>query len=191
MTEPLTAAPARRRGNPALLQRQVRDIHTYLGMLFAPSLLFFAVTGSLQLFGLHEVRPGRDFQPPALFQRLGMAHKDQTFALPRRRAPRKAGPPGGADAAAAAEHDDHDAQDTHEAQDTAAASHAHNAPAEAKQAAPWNVTALKWVFLAAALGLIVSTCLGLWVGLTFGRNRRLAWGLLIAGVAVPVLLLAV
>ena len=35
-----------------------REWHLYLRTLFAPSILFFALTGALQLFGLHEGHPG-------------------------------------------------------------------------------------------------------------------------------------
>ena len=33
--------------------KQARQWHLYLGTFFAPSILFFALTGALQLFGLH------------------------------------------------------------------------------------------------------------------------------------------
>ena len=82
---PLAAKGASRahKASPALLQRRMRQIHLYVSMLFAPSLLFFAVTGALQLFDLHETKPGRSFEPPEVLQELGMVHKKQVFALPR------------------------------------------------------------------------------------------------------------
>lgn len=162
MSDPSPSSPARR-SNPALLQRRVRDVHLYLGLLIAPSVLFFAATGAVQLFGWHEREAGRDYTPPPIVERLAMAHKKQAFTLPRRRPPPKPEAGGGAGA---------------------------RAPSPA-QPTPLNVELLKWFFLVVSLGLIVSTCLGLWLGLRFARNRRLAWGLLIAGVVIPILLLAI
>jgi lipoprotein signal peptidase len=52
-----------------------------------------------------------------------------------------------------------------------------------------STLALKWFFLATALGLIVSTCLGLWMGLKYSRNKVLALVLLCAGAVAPVLIL--
>ncbi len=45
--------------------KQIRQLHLYLGTFFAPSIIFFALTGAIQLFGLHEGHPGEAYQPPA------------------------------------------------------------------------------------------------------------------------------
>ena len=42
-----------------------------------------------------------------------------------------------------------------------------------------------------AVGLLTSTGLGIWMGLSFGRNKRLLWGLLAAGVVLPLLLVVI
>ena len=68
--------------------KQARQLHLCLGVLFAPSIIFFALTGALQLFGLHEGHPGEAYQPPALIQKLGSIHKNQSVS--ERRGP----PPG-------------------------------------------------------------------------------------------------
>ena len=141
-------------------------------MMFAPSLLFFAVTGALQLFNLHETRPGRSFEPPAIFQELGMVHKDQVFVMPRRKAPRPPSSEVGGPANAVA------------TQGPPAT------PPEAERPSSWKPLALKVFFLFAAIGLFFSTCLGIWIGLRPGRNRGLALGLLASGAVIPVLLLA-
>lgn len=160
--------------SPALMQRRIRDFHLYLSMLFAPSLLFFAATGALQLFNLHEVRSDRAFQPPALLQELGMVHKDQVFALPRRR---ESAPPG------------RQVTSTETPQTSPATIGA--APLQSGgRRGGWIVLALKGFFLLASLGLFTSTCLGIWIGTRPGRNRRLGIGLLIAGVIILSLLLA-
>ena len=134
----------------------VRQVHTYIGAFIAPSVLFFAFTGSLQLFSLHEAHGA--YTPPAIIQALGRVHKDQVL----KESPEPASE--GAD-----EHDDHD----------------HHAAA----APTWPVVALKWVFLAVAIGLITSTLLGLWLAFTFGRRKAVVLALFVAGAALPVLLL--
>jgi hypothetical protein len=134
----------------------VRQVHTYIGAFIAPSVLFFAFTGSLQLFSLHEAHGA--YTPPAIIQALGRVHKDQVL----KESPEPASE--GADA-----HDDHD----------------HHAAA----APTWPVVALKWVFLAVAIGLITSTLLGLWLAFTFGRRKAVVLALFVAGAALPVLLL--
>ncbi len=88
-----TSAISERTKSSALSSRanwlkQVRQLHLYLGTFFAPSILFFALTGALQLFGLHEGHPGEKYQPPAWVAKLGSIHKDQTIAERR-------GPPRG------------------------------------------------------------------------------------------------
>lgn len=81
------------RANPALRLALIRRIHGWLGLFIAPSVLFFALTGSYQLYGLHESHPG--YQPAPLFEKLGRVHMKQTFDLKPKRAPApaKAGAP--------------------------------------------------------------------------------------------------
>ena len=173
----------RRGGNPALRLAAIRQWHTMIGVFIAPSIMFFALTGIVQLFSLHEARAG--YQPPALIEGLGSVHKDQIFRVkPVRPAP-------AAGAAAADHHDDADADHDH---DHADADHDHAAAAPADHGAakpkgqPIKVYALKWLFTFVALGLLTSTGLGLWMALSYGRNKRVLWVLLAAGVVLPVLL---
>jgi hypothetical protein len=134
----------------------IRQWHSYLGFLIAPSILFFALTGALQLFGLHEAHGA--YRPFATVERLGRLHKDQVFELDR---------------------------PAHEAASPVAASAA-PADADADDAPDWRAPVLKWFFAVVALGLVVSTILGLWMGLTHMRRRRLAACLLALGAAFPV-----
>jgi hypothetical protein len=150
--------PARGRSNPALRLAGIRQVHTYLGVFIAPSVIFFAFSGSLQLFSLHEAH-GR-YKPPALIAALGDVHTDQALKL-------KSGP---------ADDDDDKAM---AAKDAAA----HEVPPKTK------TVLLKWFFLAVAIGLIVSTGLGLWMAMLHGRRRVLIWLLLIAGIIAPLAIL--
>ena len=57
----------------------IRRWHSYIGLLIAPSVLFFALTGAVQLFNLHEAHGS--YHPPVLLEKLSSVHKDQIFAL--------------------------------------------------------------------------------------------------------------
>jgi len=63
----------------------LRTWHSYLSVFVAPSIIFFALTGALQVFRLHEAHKG--YQPPALIEKLGRLHKDQVFAREERHEP--------------------------------------------------------------------------------------------------------
>lgn len=52
-------------------------IHYYLGVFFAPLLLFFTVSGAWQLFNLHKARKDGSYTPPELIVKLSRIHQDQ------------------------------------------------------------------------------------------------------------------
>jgi hypothetical protein len=56
--------------------RFLRTLHLYLGCLFAPILIFFAVTGSWQLFNWHESKKDKTYTAPAVLAALSFVHKD-------------------------------------------------------------------------------------------------------------------
>jgi len=67
-----------------------RRLHRLSGLFFAPTLLFFALTGVLQVFDLHKIRPGN--APSALVLKAASLHKNQTTHIRSRTAtPAKAG----------------------------------------------------------------------------------------------------
>ena len=61
------------------MMRRLRLYHHYLGVLFAPAILFFAFSGALQTFDFHETRGGAT--PPGWIKVIASLHKKQ--ALPR------------------------------------------------------------------------------------------------------------
>jgi hypothetical protein len=138
--------------------QSIRTWHTYIGILIAPSVLFFALTGTLQLFSLHEAHDG--YTPPALIEKLGSLHKDQVFALK-----------------------EHDHEPAHAA-DAPPPDH-HGEAKDEDEGAPIAVYALKWYFALVAVGLATSTLLGLWMGLTHLRHQRVGWWLLLVGIVLP------
>ncbi len=180
----------------------LRQWHSYIGVLIAPSVLFFALTGALQLFSLHEAHD--DYQPAPLIEALGKVHKDQVFEMPEAKKPapeaQKAAPAKadadddhGHDADHDGDHDaDHDA-DHHETAAPAPAAHGPDAaqPRKVKHKKPVELQTeiLKWTFLFVSIGLVLSTSIGLWMALAHGKRKGVLWTLLVLGAAAPVALL--
>lgn len=146
--------------------KSIRRLHAWLGVLFAPSIIFFALSGAFQLFGLHESERG---ETPGLIAKMGMVHTHQTTQVPQR----KPQPQAKLEAPQA----NLMADIAHEGQ--------HAAPPERPTTMP-----IKIFFLLMAVSLIASSVLGLWIAFTSKRDRTLHSVLLAAGVVLPVLLLA-
>jgi hypothetical protein len=157
-------AKAAARNRTAGWLKQVRQMHLYLGVFFAPSILFFAFSGSLQLFNLHEGHPGEQYQPPAWIEKLASIHKDQRLA-------ERHGPP-----PPAVQGQQRRAPEFHP-----------NPEAHQESKA---TLALKCFFLAMATGLFFTTLLGLYMAFKYQRSRTLTWITLLAGVAIPATLIA-
>jgi hypothetical protein len=169
-TETKTQGPSR----SAARLKMAREWHLYLGTLFAPSILFFAFTGSLQLFGLHEGHPGDAYQPPAWVQRLASIHKDQTAA--ERHGP----PPGSASQQKKQPESDEARRPPQPPQG--------GGKTQERKSNPFTLV-LKCFFLAMAVGLTCSTLLGIYMAFKFNRNRTLVWGMLIMGTVIPMVLI--
>jgi hypothetical protein len=141
----------------------LRRWHSYIGLFMAPSLIFFAVTGALQIFNLHEAHG--HYKPAVLVEKLSAVHKDQVFEQPREH---DEPPPAAPDAA-------HGLSATPDSDEDE-----HTGPA---------TLALKVFFLIIAVGVIVSSSIGVWMGFTQLRQTSVAWSLLGAGTLIPVGLL--
>jgi hypothetical protein len=152
----------------AVILAQVRTLHMFIGMLTAPTVLFFSLTGILQIYNLHEARPG--YTPPAILEKMSRVHKVQVFALRRRRGQQL---------------------NVEQAKSNAAGSPASSAagPQEHHNSAA-AILLLKLYFTIAAVGLVFSTLLGAWMGLRPGVRRRANLLLLGAGILIPVVLAA-
>ena len=220
MSEIQRDKPVRRGGSPALRMALIRNIHSYVGLFIAPSVLFFAITGGLQLFKFHEAHG--DYTPAPLVEKLGMLHKDQKFEMRRKRpAPTPAAAAAPSIAAASAtgpvrvEEDDDDHDHDKAGKDAAKTPVKADADARAPEAAkaveggapkadapkaggeekeaaePFKLVAIRWLFLAVSVGLTLSTALGVWMALQPHRRNRLTWAMLIAGTVLPVLLVVI
>ncbi len=117
--------------------KKLREIHLYLGCIFAPVLIFFAVSGAWQLFGLHRGRKDNSYTPAKAIVVLSDVHRFQ-----------------------------------------------HLLPANPEAATP-----LRYFMLAAAVGLVFTTILGIVMAFRFGRSRSTVSTCLVAGVAIPVIIL--
>lgn len=159
--------PTARRSRP--LAAQIWTLHAYVGMLIAPSVIFFATTGVLQIYRLHEAHPG--YAPPPLIEMLGSVHKDQRFALAHRapagdQPPRAGKPAPGAPSPAGG-------PDAGEARHSKA-----------------FTTLLKAFFTFVATGLIFSAVTGVWMALQQPSRRRAFLTLLLIGLLMPLTLAA-
>jgi hypothetical protein len=144
----------------------IRRWHSYVGLFIAPSVLFFALTGGVQLFSLHEAHG--HYEPPAIIEKLSSVHKDQVFAL--------------------GDHHDQPAPDNETGNTDASAAPRAGAEEDGDKRGLSTIL-LKSFFLVVALGLTLSAALGLWMGLTQTRNKQTAWILVAAGTFIPVVLL--
>jgi len=157
--------------------KYLRLIHLYTGVFIAPALLFFAFTGALQTFSLHETTRGSSYKPPAWAVMLGQIHKKQTPIVPVR----KASPPDKQADKAAAERQ----QSSSPSQPPPAETPKLTGEVSTKS---HNPLPLKCFFLLVSVGLFVSTLSGLYMSYKYIRNRRLITLILLGGIVVPVLL---
>ncbi len=153
--------------------KALRLTHSYIGVFFAPTILFFAITGGLQMFGLHETSRGSSYVPPAILVHLSQLHKKGTLYLP----PRRTAPP----ASAKADGPKLDAPKP----DTP------KAPLPAPSSPAPNPLPMKVFFSATALALVISTCTGLFMSWKYARRKAVVGGVFLAGVVCPLLLLLV
>jgi hypothetical protein len=136
-------------------------------MFLAPTVIFFSFSGALQIFRLQESHPGSTYQPPAWIEKLAGVHKDQKLPGPPK--PRPAAPP---------------------AESPAPTPGPEAAPAGVKPPAPKRSAILMWFFTLAAIGIIVTTVLGIMMAFKLSNyNRRVIWGLLVAGTLLPIALI--
>lgn len=145
----------------------LRKLHLYIGVFITPALLFFAFTGALQTFSLHETTQGSTYKPPSWAVKLGQLHKKQTLEVPVRK-PRPVA-------------------DTPKGDKPTDAAPAKNPDVPAVKPKPH--LPMKIFFLLVAVGLLTSALTGLYMTYRYSRNWIVITGLLLAGIVVPLLLL--
>ena len=147
--------------------KRIRQLHLYLGMFLAPTVILFATSGALQIFRLQEGHPGSSYQPPSWIVFLAGVHKDQRAESATPAKPATPAPPAGEAAPA-----------------PKPAAQPEGQPTRNKRS-----TVLMWFFALAAVGIITSTVLGIVMAFKYNRDRRVIWGLLAAGTLLPIVLL--
>jgi hypothetical protein len=151
---PRTIKSVKRNAN---LLKWVRQVHLWLGVFFAPAIIFFAFSGALQTFSFHEAEPGSTYHPPVWIQKLAQIHKKQTIQI-RQKPP---APP----------------QGRRNERETP----------RPKIQQPLSTTLLKWFVFLMALGLITTSTLGVYMAFQYTRDRRMIWALLVLGTIIPAL----
>ncbi|OOG44871.1 hypothetical protein B0E52_06910 [Rhodanobacter sp. C06] len=146
-----------------------RLVHLYLGVFTAPALLFFAITGGLQTFGLHETSRGSSYVPPKWLAVAGQLHKKQDMAVP----PAKLRPPAAAAAGKPA---------------SAMPALATRATAAAAAPRAKNPLPLKIFVALVAFALALSTLTGLYLSWKYTRHGGRILAIFLAGIAAPILL---
>jgi hypothetical protein len=147
----------------AQTMRRLRQIHHYVGVFFAPAIIFFAFTGMLQVIGLQEKSPSGP--PPAWINWAASIHKHQVPPKPR--------PAGG-------DHGDDHGAGHRPAAGPEAGGHEHE---------HGGFVPLKAFVLLVALGLLLSSIVGVIIALNNRATRRTSVVMLVAGVVLPLLLM--
>lgn len=157
------------RSSKAIWLKNIRQLHMYLGVFFAPAILFFSFTGALQLFGLHEGHPGEAYQAPKWIAMLASIHKDQVLSQHH-------GPPPGIG-------------DRREGESPDSSMRGREPQKDEEHHEGKATLVLKWFFLAMAIGLSITTLLGIYMAFKYNRSRAITWSLLIAGAGIPTALI--
>lgn len=158
-----------------------RSFHFYIGVFTAPALLFFALTGALQTFSLHETTPGSNYKPPAWIAMLAQIHKKQTDVVPARK-PKEA-PTNAATAGPLKLNKAFASSGVNQAVD------ASQIPVTSRMR-PKSHMPMKIFFLLVAVGLFTSTLTGLYMAYQYCRDKIMVVSLFLAGVIIPIVLLA-
>ena len=152
------------------LPRFIRTTHLYLGVFTAPMQLFFAITGGLQTFSLHETTRGSSYIPPVWLATAAQLHKKQTVVMSPgklRRTP---------------------AQAISQAESKSTTVRA-VARADGASKSKQNLLPMKVFFALIALGLFSSVLSWLYMAWRFSRRPGLFGAVLASGIAVPLALL--
>jgi uncharacterized iron-regulated membrane protein len=148
--------------------KSFRQVHLYLGVFTAPAILFFAISGALQTFSLHEASRDGSYKPARWIVLLAQIHKKQTPIMPQHKS--LTSPAGPAE--------------------TSAKLKAQNALPSGGETRH-NSLPLKIFFLIVSLGLCMSTISGLYMSWKYRRSRILLSLVFISGIIIPVVAMAI
>jgi len=159
--------------------KKIRQLHNYLGTFFAPAILFFAFSGAMQTFGLHESEAGEEYQAPVWIKTMAEVHKDQRLVKPPKH------------------HDQHPTDADSPSEHTHASGKQDGKEAEQPNAQaqpeiePKSTLPMKIFVLLLAVGLMSSSLLGIFMAYQNRNNRRVTSALLLLGMLLPIALLKI
>jgi hypothetical protein len=168
--------------------KTVRQLHHYSGVFIAPAVLFFAITGALQTFSLHETTRGSSYIPPAILVHLAQLHKKATWTIPVRKPAKVVATPDPTAPNPTAPNPTAPRADQAIPHDSAPKPAAAPAPKPVEAPQPSHLP-LKIFFGLVALGLVLSTFTGLFMAWKYNRNKRLVALTFGLGIVLPLVLL--
>ena len=129
----------------------LRSLHAAISAFVAPMLIFYCLSGALQLFDLHEAHG--TYEPSPILSAVGSIHKNQVVGSP--------------------------------------AKPVNSRPKSKKAPAPIPpaTMALRILICVEALALVITTLIGIWIGVTHPKYARRTWIMLVLGTVIPVILL--
>ncbi|MFA5968853.1 MAG: PepSY domain-containing protein [Sphingomonas sp.] len=150
----------------AQTQRRLRQYHNWLGLFFAPAIIFFALSGTMQMLGFQDRAPG--YQPPGWISLIANVHKHGMVQRPGK--PRAAPSPAPKATPAPEKKPAETGHDDHE-----------------------EAGLGLFKLFATILGLLLATAsvLGIFIAYASKAARRTTTMLLLAGTLVPVVLLMI
>jgi hypothetical protein len=134
-----------------------RMFHRYLGLFFAPAILFFSLSGALQVFGWHQAERGSNYTPARWILILAQLHKKQTMAVPAPKAKAQS--------------------------DASIAPHNNSSKEKSKELRSKFV--LQCFVFVMSIALMVTTFLGILMALQYGGNPRTVWIVILFGCLFP------
>lgn len=158
--------------------RLARQLHLYIGVFFAPTIIFFAFTGFLQTYSLHE---GPTAQPWITALEQIHTHQRRPSLAPTAT---PATAPANVPQASAPAVPQVSAPPPPQVGPSTTAAQTPPRPPRRKRSTPLRV------FMGfMAVGLIGSSLVGVWMGFQLNRNTALVLGLLVAGTILPIVAL--
>lgn len=160
----------------------LRTLHLYLGMFFAPTIIFFAISGALQTLGLHEAEDATSVKPPRWIATIASLHKEQH--LPHQKQQKMPG----ALSDMRAEHERNGHHERGGGTDAGTASD-NAAVGSSGTITDRGQTLLKAFVVMMAAGLSATAGLGICIAINNSRTRRAASLMLALGIFVPAAML--
>jgi hypothetical protein len=163
-----------------------RKTHLYIGVFTAPAILFFAFSGALQTFSLHDFARDGSYKPAKWIVILAQIHKKQITQVPQK----KAASPDASQAETPKKKDKIEAKPATQVQPISAQL---LSPVAATQSSvsqePHNPVPLRMFFLLVCISLFISTASGIYLAVKYRRDRIAIAVLLVAGIVAPLLLM--